>query len=254
MGKFKRKIVPTAEGIKRRQEQEQEAARQKQIAETERVQAHMKERKEKRIAGIVFFSASVFLFVLATVFFAIDLFRMHAYETEYTRVTGTVIDIELHRIGMERNYYLVISYSFGGSDYILHDTDPVAGSRFDLIGTKTELFVLPSNPILAITVSTSGRSSVIGAVLFAIGAFAFTIATRFLFGSYKKRLLCAYLPLFLAAIAYLCLFVVAFPNGGLGAVFARMDGAVGYAVAAGYALAAASIDGILSKIIKKYSV
>lgn len=60
--------------------------------------------------------------------------------------------------------------------------------------------------------------------------------------------------LFLAAIAYLCLFVVAFPNGGLGAVFARMDGAVGYAVAAGYALAAASIDGILSKIIKKYSV
>jgi len=117
----------------------------------------MKERKEKRIAGIVFFSASVFLFVLATVFFAIDLFRTHAYETEYTRVTGTVIDIELRRIGMERNYYLVISYSFGGSDYILHDTDPIAGSRFDLIGTKTELFVLPSNPMLAITVSTSGR-------------------------------------------------------------------------------------------------
>lgn len=249
MGKFRKKVVPTVEGLQRKEEQEQLRAAQKNAQSQEK----RAESKDKRIAILVFYIAAFLLFVVSVVFFGIDISRTRNYELHYERITGTVVDFYIHGVGRSARISLIISYAYGGNIYILKDPSSFGGLLSSVKNTEKDLFVNPLDPNDAVTVSTAGAFSTVEVALFGLAVFLIVI-TAFLSGrSYKRRVLFAYLPAVVLSLTFLFLSLLGYPRSGLDTVFARMDGAAGYAVVAGIALVAALIDGIVTRVAKKRS-
>jgi len=183
--------------------------------------------------------------------------RMHNFETNYLTVNGTVSDYEIHHGKVatgnysSTTYTLVISYTFNGQTYKFSDTVAYRAKPTDMIGTTTEIYVSPENPERAKKLTTADDPSIISAIIYPFGAVFYTFGILLLLqekgNSFVKRLLRIWLPIFFGCAASVMLFWIGLPNDGFGAVFSRVEGAIGYAVVAGVALLAVLIDGIISK-------
>ena len=183
--------------------------------------------------------------------------RMYRFETDYVIVNGTVTDYEMHKpVGKVGNRYtLVISYTFNQREYKLFDTVSYRERPTDMLGTTAEIYVNPKNPENAKKVATADDPSFVSAIIFPFGAAIYALAGLLLLqeksGTFVKRVLRIWLPIFLWCAACVLLFGVGLPNDGFGAVFLRVEGASGYAVIGGIALLAVVIDGIIS--VKKHA-
>ncbi len=247
MGKFRKKIAPTAEGLQRAREQERLRAESKALCAEEDVSKH----KDRRIAAIVFFAAAALLFAVSAAFTGITIARMRSYELDFVRMAGTVTDYQI-KGGLGNKYLaLVISYSYGGAEYSFADNVPFQGLLSEAMNTETEIYVNPKKPAEAVRVSSSGAFSIIPTVIFAISAFSFMIAVCLSGGGYRRRLLFGYLPVFAAGIVFMLLFWLGLPNDGFGAVFSRMGGATGYLSLSVLAAVAAAIDGAITLRFRK---
>ncbi|MDE7296374.1 MAG: DUF3592 domain-containing protein [Clostridia bacterium] len=182
--------------------------------------------------------------------------RMHNFETNYLTVTGTVSNYKINHGTITGNhsrttYTLVISYSYDGRAYEFSDTVAYHARPTDMIGTTTEIYVNPQNPERAKKVTTADDPSIISAIVFPFGAVVYALGVQLLLqekgSSFTKRLFRIWLPVFLWCVASVLLFWIGLPNDGFGAVFSRVEGAIGYTVVAGVALLAICIDGIVSK-------
>lgn len=181
--------------------------------------------------------------------------RMHDFETNYLTVTGTVSGYKVQHGSLtsssSKRYTLVISYTFDGRTYEFSDTVAYRARPTDLIGTATEIYVHPQHPARAKKVSTADDPSFVSAIAFPFGAVLYALGVQLLLqekgGSFVKRLLRIWLPIFAWCAASVLLFWVGLPNDGFGAVFSRVEGSIGYAVVAGVALLAAFLDGIISR-------
>ncbi len=183
--------------------------------------------------------------------------RMHNFETNYLTINGTVSDYEVRR-GTATNgnysrttYTLVISYTVNGQSYKFYDTVAYRVQPTDMIGTTTEIYVSPEYPEQAKKLTTADDPSIVSAIIYPFGAVFYMFGVLLLLqekgSSFVKRLLRIWLPIFFGCAASVILFWIGLPNDGFGAVFSRVEGAIGYAVVAGIALIALLIDGIISK-------
>lgn len=250
MGKYRRKIKPTEQGL--RNAAEEDCAR---AAEATRPGEEKKrEGKAKTVAAIVFYAAALVLFVLSIVFLGLNVARMRDYELHYERTESTVVDHET-KGGFGKAYFvLILSYSYDGNDYLLRDTEPFRGVLEKAVGTTVLLYVDPHNPARAATVRSADAFSIVSAVLFAFAAVTFFACVRFLRGpkSFAGRVLCAYLPMAVMGAAFVLLCLVGLPHGG--ALFFRVRGAAGYLVMTGLALLFTVADGLISRKLKKMTV
>ncbi|MDE7108269.1 MAG: DUF3592 domain-containing protein [Clostridiales bacterium] len=181
--------------------------------------------------------------------------RMYNYETNYVTVNGTVSSYNVNHGSTSSNssrntYNLVITYVFNDHEYKLSDSVAYHKRPTDMIGTTTEIYVDPQNPEKAKKVTTADDPSIVSAIIFPFTAIIFTLGMLLLLqekgGSLIKRILLIWLPVFSLCVASVLLFWIGLPNDGFSAVFARVEGAIGYTVVGGVALLAALIDMIIS--------
>lgn len=247
MGKYRRKIKPTEQGLQNAAEEERARAAQSARASEEQKQ----EDRAKTVAAILFYAAAFVLFVLSVVFLGLNVARMRDYELHYERTEGTVIDHDT-RGGFGKAYFvLILSYSYDGYDYLLRDTRPFRGVLEQAEGTTMPIYVDPQNPARAATVWSADEFSTVSAVLFAFASVIFFACARFLRGpkTIAGRVLCAYLPMAVMGAAFALFCLIGLPHGG--ALFCRVRGAAGYLAVAGLALLFAVADGLISRKIKK---
>ncbi|MDE6867527.1 MAG: DUF3592 domain-containing protein [Clostridia bacterium] len=229
--------------------QEDAARKRKDIAEAKR---------SKRIKDAWWLVGIACILIALSLGFTVwTVARMHNFETNYIAAVGTVSDYEVsHRTATSGNYsrtryFLVISYTFEGRMYKFTDTVAYRTRPTDLIGTTTEIYVNPKNPEQTKKVTTADDPSIVSAISFPFGAVFYALGTLLLLqekgNSLVKRLFRIHLPVFLWCVASVLLFWIGLPNDGFGAVFSRVEGAIGYTVVAGIALLTFLIDVIISK-------
>ncbi len=226
----------------------EEAVRKKQ----EKAEA----KRKKRIKEAWWLIGVACIMVAVTLGFTVwTVARMYDYETNYVTVNGTVSSYNVNHgsIGSSssRNTYsLVITYVFNDHEYKFSDTTSYHKRPTDMIGTTTEIYVDPKNPQNAKKVSTADDPSIVSAIIFPFAAIIFTLGMLLLLqekgGSLVKRLLLIWLPSFLLCVTNVLLFWIGLPHDGFGAVFARVEGAIGYTVVGGVAVLATLIDLIVS--------
>ena len=195
------------------------------------------------------------LFAIALGFTVWTVARMHNFETNYITVSGTVSDYKVNHSASTHwrsgtTYTLVISYAYDGRGYKLSDTVAYRKRPTDMIGTTTEIYVNPQNPEQAKKVTTADDPSFVSAMVFPLCAIFYTIGALLLLqekgNSFVKRLLVIWLPVFLWCAATVLLYWIGLPNDPFGAVFPRVEGAIGYTVVAGIALFAFLTDTIIT--------
>lgn len=226
----------------------EEAVRKKQEkAETKRI------KRIKEAWWLIGVACIMFVVALGLTVWTVA--RMHNYETNYATVRGTVSGYNVNHgsvgsTSSRNTYNLVITYVFNDHEYKFSDTTSYHKRPTDMIGTTTEIYVDPKNPQTAKKVSTADDPSIASAILFPFAAIVFTLGMLLLLqekgGSLMKRLLLIWLPVFSLCVANVLLFWIGLPHDGFSAVFARIEGAIGYAVVGGVALIAALIDVIVS--------
>ncbi|MDE6618065.1 MAG: DUF3592 domain-containing protein [Clostridiales bacterium] len=181
--------------------------------------------------------------------------RMYDYETNYVTLDGTVSSYNVNHgpisSSSSRNTYsLVITYVFNDQEYKFSDSAAYHKRPTDMIGTTTEIYVNPKNPQNAKKVTTADDPSIASAIIFPFAAIVFTLGMLLLLqekgGSLIRRLLLIWLPIFSLCVTNVLLFWIGLPHDGFSAVFARIEGSIGYAVVGGVALLAALIDVIVS--------
>lgn len=243
MGK-KKKHIPTEKETMLHEE----AVRKKQeLAEAKRL---------KRIKAAWWFIGVACILLAVTLGFTIwTVARMRNFETNYVTLDGTVSDYNVNHgsIGStsSRNTYnLIITYVFNDREYKFSDTTSYHKRPTDMIGTTTKIYVDPKNPEKAKKVTTADDPSIVSAIIFPFAAIVFTLGMLLLLqekgGSLIKRLLLIWLPVFLLCVTNVLLFWIGLPHDGFSAVFARVEGAIGYAVVGGVAVLATLIDVIVS--------
>ena len=168
MGKFRKKIKPD-EALLRPKEEEVIVPNP---AEDER----RKGRREKLIAAIVFLTTAFVLAVLSAVFFGLDASRKRDFQNNYEQMQGTVIDVETRGFGKGARLALVIAYSYGGNDYVLHDGEAWRGTS-EIIGKQVEILVNRENPQLAATPGSVDNFSIAGTVVTVFAAVTLVIGT-----------------------------------------------------------------------------
>lgn len=183
--------------------------------------------------------------------------RMYNFEKNYLTVIGTVSDYEVQHGTLTNKRYsrteytLVISYTVDERTYEFSDVVAYRERPTELIGTSAEIYVNPQNPEQAKKVSTADDPSIVSAIIFPFAAVVYALGACLMMqekgSSFIKRLLRIWLPVILWCITSVLIFWIGLPNGEFGAVFSRVEGAIGYAVVAGIALIAVLIDGIISK-------
>lgn len=243
MGKYRRKIKPTEQGLQNAAEKERARA-----AESARMGEEQKqEGKAKTVAAIVFYTAAFVLFVLSVVFLGLSVARMRDYELHYERTEGTVVGHDTRGGSGKAYFVLVFSYSYDGEDYLLRDTRDFRGVFEEAEGMSVPLYVDPENPARAATVWSADEFSVVSAVLFAFAAVTFFVCVRLLRGpkTVARRILCAYLPIAVMGAAFVLFCLIGLPHGG--ALFDCVRGAAGYLVIAGFSLLLAVADGLISR-------
>ncbi|MDE6294072.1 MAG: DUF3592 domain-containing protein [Clostridiales bacterium] len=181
--------------------------------------------------------------------------RMYNFETNYITVRGTVSNYNVNHGSIGSNssrntYSLVITYVFNDHEYKFSDTTSYHKRPTDMIGTTTEIYVNPKYPENAKKVTTADDPSIVSAIIFPFCAIVYTLGMLLLLqekgNSFAKRLLLIWIPIFLWCVTSILLFWIGLPNDGFSAVFARVEGAIGYAVVGGIPLLAALIDVIIS--------
>lgn len=255
MGKFKHKIRPTEAGIAAAEELEREKdqSRAEELARIE--QAERSIDRGKKIASAIFLAAAAALFLLSAVFFGLNVARMRNYESNYVRAEGTVVGFYLHGTGRRgARYSRILSYRFGEKEYKLREGNGFYGVQETELGNTAEIYVNPLAPEDAVLLSEADNFSVVGAVVFTLSSFALMCAIHLAKsggGSYIKRLLYGYLPVSLLGVAFVLLFGLGLPEGGIAQVFARFSGALWYTAVTGIAAAVAATDAALSLFMKK---
>ena len=254
MGKFKHKIKPTEEAAADGLAREKEQTRAEEIARAG--QAEQSAARGKKIASAIFPAVAAALFLLSTVFFGLNVAHMRNYESNYVRAEGTVVGFYLHGTGRRgARYSRILSYRFGEAEYELCEGNGFYGVQETELGKTAEIYINPLAPENALLVSEADNFSVVGAVVFALSAFAdmcgICLAKSGRNGSFFKRLLWGYLPVLLLGVAFILLFGLGLPEGGISQVFVRFQGAAGYAAVAGISLFAAAVDAAISVIVKK---
>lgn len=243
MGKKKKHIQTEKERLFR----EEAARKRKEVAEIKRL---------KRIKDAWWLIGFALIpIALSLGFTVLTAARMHNFETNYLTVSGTVSGYKV-RHGTATNghsrttYTLVISYTFNEREYEFSDTAAYRVRPTEMIGTKTEIYVNPLNPEQAKKVTTADDPSLVSAIIFPFGAVIYTLGVLLLLqekgNSFLKRLLFIWLPVFVWCVISILLFWIGLPDDGFGAVFTRVEGAIGYAVIGGVALLAVLTDGIIS--------
>lgn len=244
MGKKKKHIQTEKERLFR----EEAARKRKEVAEIKRL---------KRIKDAWWLIGFALIpIALSLGFTVLTAARMHNFETNYLTVSGTVSGYKV-RHGTIANghsrttYTLVISYTFNEREYEFSDTAAYRVRPTEMIGTKTEIYVNPLNPEQAKKVTTADDPSLVSAIIFPFGGVIYTLGVLLLLqekgNSFLKRLLFIWLPVFVWCLISILLFWIGLPDDGFGAVFTRVEGAIGYAVIGGVALLAVLTDGIISK-------
>lgn len=191
------------------------------------------------------------LFALSLGFTVWTVARMHNYETNYVTVKGTITDYTLHHHSNDRHYTLIVSYAYDGQTYSFSDTAGFRARPDELIGHATNIYVNPQNPEQVKKVTTAASTSIVSAVAFPFGAAFYALGVSLLLqereSSYKKRVLCIWLPAFVCCVAAVLMFWIGLPHSGFGEVFSRIEGVVGFTVSGGLALFAAGLDGVVSR-------
>ena len=255
MGKFKHKIKPTEAGLAAADEQkrEKENVRKEEIVRAE--QAERSIARGKKIASAVFLAAAAALFLLSAVFFGLNVARMRNYESNYVRAEGTVVGFYLHGTGRRgARYSRILSYRFGEKEYELREGNGFYGVQETELGNTAEIYLNPLAPEDAVLLSEADNMSHFGAILFAFSAVTFSIGICFVKSGRDKslkRFLWGYLPVMLLGTAFLLLFGLGLPEGGIAQVFARFSGALWYTAVTGIAAAVAATDAALSLFMKK---
>lgn len=255
MGKYKHKIKPTAAGLAAADEQkrEKETARKEEIVRAE--QAKKSAAREKKIAAAVFLTAAAALLLISAVFFGLNVARMRDYENNYLRAEGTVVGFYWHgtgRHGVRRSR--ILTYRFGEKEYELREGNSFRGVAETELGNTAEIYLNPLAPEDAVLLSEADNMSHFGAILFAFSAVTFSIGICFVKSGRDKsfkRFLWGYLPVMLLGTAFLLLFGLGLPDGGVSLVFARFSGALWYTAVSGIAAAVAATDAALSLFMKK---
>lgn len=232
---------------------EKERLFQEEAAKKRAEKAAAAKRRRKKEAWGVLLIAGV-LIALALGFSVWTIARMRNYETNYFTVKGTITDYKTHHSPSSTHsswhYSLVISYRFEGREYRFTDTAGYPAPPDELIGNTTEVYVNPQNPEQAKRVSTASSPSFVSAIAFPFGAVFYALGTALLLqergSSFLKRALCIWLPLLVYSAASVLLYWVGLPHDGFGAVFSRVDGAIGYSVSAGLAVLAAAADALIT--------
>ena len=239
MGKFKHKIKPTEAGLAAAEEleREKETARKEEIVRAEQA--------EKRTA----------LLLISAMFFGLNVARMRDYENNYLRAEGTVVGFYLHGTGRRgARYSRILSYRFGEKEYELREGNGFYGVQETELGNTAEIYLNPLAPEDAVLLSEADNMSHFGAILFAFSAVTFSIGICFVKSGRDKslkRFLWGYLPVMLLGTAFLLLFGLGLPEGGIAQVFARFSGALWYTAVTGIAAAVAATDAALSLFMKK---
>lgn len=254
MGKYKHKIKPTAAGLAAADEQkrEKETARKEEIVRAE--QAEKRTAREKKIAAAVFLTAAAALLLISAVFFGLNVARMRDYENNYLRAEATVIGFYLHGWGSGVRHSRILSYRFGEKEYELREGNAFRGVEETELGNTAEIYLNPLAPEDAVLLSEADNMSHFGAILFAFSAVTFSIGICFVKSGRDKslkRFLWGYLPVMLLGTAFLLLFGLGLPDGGVSPVFARFSGALWYTAVSGIAAAVAATDAALSLFMKK---
>lgn len=249
MGKYRKKITPSEEGLQNHDEAARKTAEEKKC-EVEKARAER--RKTLLVARCVFFTAAFLIFTVSAVFAGLNIDRMRTFETEWDCVEGIVTDYKTIP-GKRAGIRLIVSYTYRGENFRFVEAKSFGGKINDAIGTKSNIYVNPENPEEAETVRSADRYSVVAAVTFALAAFLFVVSyiSTGTGKTYVNRVLCAYLPVFLSGIVFVLLSWIGLPGGGFGEIFTRIRGAAGFTVVAGLVLAAGIADGVLSRKRKK---
>ncbi|MDE5563324.1 MAG: DUF3592 domain-containing protein [Clostridiales bacterium] len=207
------------------------------------------EKKDKRPA-IIILSIAFALFAACIGLFVWNIVKMRTYESDYVKMYGKVVDIKSHHSSDSGTYYyLVITYTYEGTEYTF--TDDVGRKEFghDDIGKRAQIYVNPQRPDEAVMVMSSGSTAIAYSCCFCFFCFAYAIGMMFLLGalgtSFLKRLCFVWGMIILLGIALFLLPWVGFPNSSFGEVFSRMDGAVGIIVVCGLAFLAMCADGAI---------
>ena len=217
-----------------------------------------KERVFDRHPGIIFLSISVAFFLACIGFFVWHTVRLRNYEMQHVKIYGTIVDVvEEHSVssqtGIVDSYYYVVAYTYEGKEYKFADGDGHKySSVYGDIGKSIEIYVNTKNPSKAETIAASDNISIICACFFAF--FCVTYAVGMFIESENKRFKLTFTKRFLRVwgvevalcVVFLLLFWIGLPNSGFGAVFTRVDGAVGITVICGLILLCTTIDGIVT--------
>ena len=209
-----------------------------------------RENSEQRQPAIVFLSISLALFLAFIGFFAWHTVRMRSYELNYIKTTGTVVGVQARHSTSGTYYYPVISYNFDGEEYTFTDRTGYGYSPDDKIGSSTEIYVDPQDPLFVERVSSADFVSIICACLFAFFCVTYSAGMNCLLSlkgsSFKKRLTFAWGAELLLGAMVLLLFWLGLPNSGFGEVFLRIKGAIGVTVISGLVLCVAALDGVIT--------
>lgn len=205
--------------------------------------------------AIAFLSIAAALFIAFIGFFSWHTSTMRKYELSFVKWEGTVVGVETrHSTNSDHAprtyYYLVISYTYDELEYKFTDRTGHKYIEQGTIGSTTEIYVNPNNPHQAEKVSSSDFISIICACFFAFFCVTYSAGMNILLSikgsSFKKRLAFVWGIEILLGIAFILLFWLGLPNNGFGAVFVRIQGAVGIAVISQLVLLATLLDGIIT--------
>ena len=212
-------------------------------------------RKRELPSAAVFLTAAAALLLISAMFFGLNVARMRDYENNYLRAEGTVVGFYLHGTGRRGvRYSRILSYRFGEKEYELREGNGFYGVEETELGNTAEIYLNPLAPEDAVLLSEADNMSHFGAILFAFSAVTFSIGICFVKSGRDKslkRFLWGYLPVMLLGTAFLLLFGLGLPDGGIAQVFARFSGALWYTAVTGIAAAVAATDAALSLFMKK---
>ncbi|MDE6585652.1 MAG: DUF3592 domain-containing protein [Clostridia bacterium] len=205
--------------------------------------------------AIVFLTIAAALFIAFIGFFSWHTSTMRKYELSYVRWEGTIVGVETRHSSNSNHaprtyYYLVISYTFDGQEYKFTDRTGHNYIKQGTIGSSTEIYVNPKNPIQAEKVTSSDFISIICACFFAFFCVTYSAGMNILLSikgsNFKKRFSFVWGTQILLGIVFLLLFWLGLPNSNFGEVFARIEGAVGVTVVSGLVLLVTLLDGIIT--------
>lgn len=216
---------------------------------------------EGRTPAIVFLSIALAFFLACIGFLVWNIVRMRSFDSDYVKTKGTVVDVvshSSHSSSTGTQYFLVISYTFGGNEYTFIDREGIKHyyDAHDSIGKYTEIYVDPQNPDHAERVVSSGFISSFCACCFAFFCILYAAGMNILLArkgsSFKKRFLIVWGLELLLGITILLSFWAGMPHCDFGEVLVRNSGTIGLIVICGLVLLATLVDAVITFKVRSY--